>query len=122
MEQRKELPASALQQYVEMLRRLERRILIGARLTRECPGRAERGLLRERNETRAPALAREGRALGRDTRPRSNAVLLRCTKMRAGMRSGHFLARPGAAAKWAVASSPWHCRRGVATISVAANR
>jgi hypothetical protein len=49
-------------------------------------------------------------------------VLLRCTKMRAGMRSGHFLARPGAAAKWAVGSSPWHCRRGVATISVAANR
>lgn len=111
-----------LQQYVEMLRRLERRILIGARLTRECPGRAERGLLRERNETRAPALARAGRALGRDTRPRRNAVLLRCTKMRAGLRSGHFLARPGTPAKWAVSSSPWHCRRGAATISVAANR
>jgi hypothetical protein len=120
--QRKELSAGALQQYVEMLRRLERRILIGARLTRECPGRAERGLLRARNETRAPALAREGRALGRDTRPRSNAVLLRCTKMRAGMRSGHFLAPDRAAAKWPVRSSRWHCRRGDPTISVAANR
>ena len=121
-EQRKELRAGALQQYVEMLRRLERQIRIGARLTRECPGRAERGLLRERNETRAPALAREGRALGRDTRPRSNAVLLRCTKMRAGMHSGHFLAPAAPRVKWPVCSSRWHCRRGAATISLAANR